>query len=68
LKGGSGVREDETDAAAHDSLELSCALLLLKVSSGRGDDETDDATAQDSLELSQQKIASITPFGLLGME
>ena len=35
---------------------------------GSGDDEIRDATAHESFELSQLKYASMTPFGLLGMD
>lgn len=44
----------------------SCGLLFLD--SGSGEEDTDDATDQESFELSELNDTSITPLGLPGME
>lgn len=61
----------KSEGAWWDSLSRSWScwvLVFLDIGSGDEDTDADDATAQESFELSELNETSITPFGLPGME
>lgn len=47
---------------------LSFSKALFFLDRGSGEDETDEATAHESFELSELNEMSMTPFGLPGIE